>query len=282
MEIRRDMSSQNRLTTSNSFLKQEEKYQHLKLTGTNTKFTGFLTKRGGRIKNWKRRFFILENGKMKYYANEGDKKEKGTIIVANCECGPLLRSIDDKKNLFQIVNKNRTYYMSCDSSENLEKWKRYLLVNDGNWIDNTPSSRLRFPTKTSQGPAPPLEHRVFIGWMGAISRNDAELELANFPVGTFLVRWSHQSNAYVVSVKEFNAILHYTALKQLENGNFVLSTRSQVEYRSIMDFIAELKQQGSVGCSILQLKMTNQIPSDQSFITPRSMIAIREDEEDPE
>lgn len=51
-----------------------------------------------------------------------------------------------------------------------------------------------------------------------------------------------------------------------------------------MDFIAELKQQGSVGCSILQLKMTNpnQIPSDQSFITPRSMIAIREDEEDPE
>jgi len=42
--------------------------------------TGHLTKRGGSVKTWKKRFFIIRaNGVCEYYAKFGDAKPKGTI-----------------------------------------------------------------------------------------------------------------------------------------------------------------------------------------------------------
>lgn len=40
--------------------------------------TGWLTKRGGRFKTWKKRFFILIQHNLFYYVKDTDKHPKGT------------------------------------------------------------------------------------------------------------------------------------------------------------------------------------------------------------
>lgn len=40
---------------------------------------GYLTKQGHRVKNWKRRWFSLEGGVLRYYDSKGDAKVKGEV-----------------------------------------------------------------------------------------------------------------------------------------------------------------------------------------------------------
>lgn len=68
----------------------------------------------------------MENGELKYFVKENDTKERGKIIVSNCECGPIEKTIDNKKFLFQIVNAKRTYYLFCESKESYDQWKKNL------------------------------------------------------------------------------------------------------------------------------------------------------------
>jgi hypothetical protein len=41
---------------------------------------GFLWKLGHRVKNWKRRYFVLENGVLKYYVNPSDRHPYGSRL----------------------------------------------------------------------------------------------------------------------------------------------------------------------------------------------------------
>ena len=41
---------------------------------------GYLTKLGGRVKNWKRRWFVLRDGKLYYYKTEVKKLSNITLF----------------------------------------------------------------------------------------------------------------------------------------------------------------------------------------------------------
>jgi hypothetical protein len=53
---------------------------------------GYLTKLGGTRKNWKKRWFILQNGCLSFYESIGDKTARGTFSLHNC----LVRDISTK------------------------------------------------------------------------------------------------------------------------------------------------------------------------------------------
>eukprot|EP00732_Lithocolla_globosa_P003573 Lithocolla_globosa_v1_NODE_2925_length_1821_cov_26.362401.p1 type:complete len:425 gc:universal NODE_2925_length_1821_cov_26.362401:1413-139(-) len=89
---------------------------------------GLLIKQGIRVKNWKRRFFVLdkENKVLKYFETENSPQPKGTIslqgyVVADAE------EITGKSFSFQISKTGaRTYYMVAERLDEKESWMRCL------------------------------------------------------------------------------------------------------------------------------------------------------------
>ena len=57
---------------------RERKF-HVFLQGDQKK-EGYLTKLGGRVKNWKRRWFVLRDGKLYYYKTEVKKLSNITLF----------------------------------------------------------------------------------------------------------------------------------------------------------------------------------------------------------
>jgi hypothetical protein len=48
---------------------------------------GYLTKQGHRVKNWKRRYFTVDNGQLTYFEAKGDAKFKGQVSISAARWG---------------------------------------------------------------------------------------------------------------------------------------------------------------------------------------------------
>lgn len=66
------------------------------LTFVNPIREGWLWKKGGRYKNWKRRWFILNDGCLYYFEFTADKEPRGIIPLENVN----VREVDDKTKQF--------------------------------------------------------------------------------------------------------------------------------------------------------------------------------------
>lgn len=91
-------------------------------------FTGYLVKQGGRIKTWKRRFFVLEkrNRILRYYKNPDETLPKGVIHVVGYSVG-LADSEIKKQFAFKIEKIGfRTYYMIADDEGSRNEWLSVL------------------------------------------------------------------------------------------------------------------------------------------------------------
>ncbi|XP_066281395.1 pleckstrin homology domain-containing family H member 1-like isoform X2 [Branchiostoma lanceolatum] len=100
---------------------------------------GYLTKLGGRLKCWKRRWFVLRNGELSYYkspepwtlklkflhrSRQSDvhRKPQGRI-----ELDGLCKIARTEGNCtFEIVTEKKTYYLTADSTSAMEEWIRVL------------------------------------------------------------------------------------------------------------------------------------------------------------
>lgn len=85
---------------------------------------GYLSKLGGKVKMWKRRWFVLRNGELFYYKSQHDvlRKPQGTISLDE------QTRIDNTKGetSFQVSNSKKTYYFNADSLADTEKWIKML------------------------------------------------------------------------------------------------------------------------------------------------------------
>ncbi|XP_048737628.1 pleckstrin homology domain-containing family H member 1-like isoform X3 [Ostrea edulis] len=85
---------------------------------------GYLSKLGGKVKMWKRRWFVLRNGELFYYKSQHDvlRKPQGTIKLDE------QTRIDNTKGetTFQVSNSKKTYYFNADSLTDTEKWIKML------------------------------------------------------------------------------------------------------------------------------------------------------------
>ncbi|CAN7938127.1 unnamed protein product [Ixodes hexagonus] len=86
--------------------------------------SGYLTKLGGKLKTWKRRWFVLKNGALRYYKSQGDtmRKPRGQIILDDvCR---VTRS--EGAATFEIATGKRSFYLSAESTSTMEEWVKVL------------------------------------------------------------------------------------------------------------------------------------------------------------
>ncbi|XP_041420212.1 pleckstrin homology domain-containing family H member 2 isoform X2 [Xenopus laevis] len=86
--------------------------------------SGYLLKMGGKIKTWKRRWFVLKGGELLYYKSPSDviRKPQGQIELNSSS--HILKG--DGKQTVQLVTEKRTYYLTADSPNILDEWVRVL------------------------------------------------------------------------------------------------------------------------------------------------------------
>ncbi|XP_057599200.1 pleckstrin homology domain-containing family H member 2 [Hippopotamus amphibius kiboko] len=86
--------------------------------------SGYLLKMSGKVKTWKRRWFVLKGGELLYYKSPSDviRKPQGHIeLSASCS---VLRG--DNKQTVQLTTEKHTYYLTADSPNILEEWIKVL------------------------------------------------------------------------------------------------------------------------------------------------------------
>ncbi|KAL5266294.1 hypothetical protein ACHWQZ_G003647 [Mnemiopsis leidyi] len=81
--------------------------------------SGYLTKRGERVKNWKNRWFVIQKHWMRYYGSKEDANPKGVINLSTAlDC-----NLDDSfNNGFTITTKKRIYYIQAATPEDRAAW----------------------------------------------------------------------------------------------------------------------------------------------------------------
>jgi hypothetical protein len=82
---------------------------------------GYLTKQGGSIKTWKRRYFILKDRTLYYF-----KTPKDMIFTGKIDLEPhsLVKEEQGKKkpNLFSITTAKRIFFMYPDNAQEVKSW----------------------------------------------------------------------------------------------------------------------------------------------------------------
>ncbi|KAM9425567.1 pleckstrin homology domain-containing family A member 1 isoform 3-T3 [Pholidichthys leucotaenia] len=86
--------------------------------------SGFCVKQGAVMKNWKRRYFILDDNAISYYKSDLEKEALKVILLKEIhkvqECKqsePMMRD-----NLFEVVTSSRTFYIQANSPEDMHSW----------------------------------------------------------------------------------------------------------------------------------------------------------------
>jgi len=84
--------------------------------------TGYLTKQGHFIKNWKKRWYRMENGVMLYFRNQKDKQAAGCVNLKGATLSLANEKIS-KKNCLQILNADGgSHFAFAGSKEELDSW----------------------------------------------------------------------------------------------------------------------------------------------------------------
>ncbi|XP_037384046.1 pleckstrin homology domain-containing family H member 2 isoform X1 [Talpa occidentalis] len=86
--------------------------------------SGYLLKMSGKVKTWKRRWFVLKGGELLYYKSPSDviRKPQGHIELS--AASSILRG--DNKQTVQLTTEKHTYYLTADSPNILEEWMKVL------------------------------------------------------------------------------------------------------------------------------------------------------------
>jgi len=84
---------------------------------------GFLTKQGGAIKTWHRRWFVLKDNNLYYYKSPKDTEQKGQIqLVSTSACNPEPAMKKKGKFYFSVGTPNRKYFIFADDEESMSSW----------------------------------------------------------------------------------------------------------------------------------------------------------------
>uniref|UniRef100_A0A8B9KA68 Pleckstrin homology domain containing, family A (phosphoinositide binding specific) member 1b n=1 Tax=Astyanax mexicanus TaxID=7994 RepID=A0A8B9KA68_ASTMX len=85
---------------------------------------GYCVKQGAVMKNWKRRYFMLDDNAISYFKSDLDREPLRMIPlkeinkVQECKQSELMM----RDNLFELVTTSRTFYIQTDSPEDMHSW----------------------------------------------------------------------------------------------------------------------------------------------------------------
>jgi parallel beta-helix repeat protein len=88
--------------------------------------SGWLVKQGGSIKTWKKRWCVLKENELYYYADKEDPEAKGSVNLS----GFMIRVLNakeattevDKKFCIKIFQPQRTWYLAAESAQDVYEW----------------------------------------------------------------------------------------------------------------------------------------------------------------
>lgn len=85
---------------------------------------GTLSKLGGKLKTWQKRYFVLKNGSLTYYKSQSEvsRKPSGQFVIDE-EC--RISKVEGAPT-FEINTGKKTYYLTADSNAVIEDWVRVL------------------------------------------------------------------------------------------------------------------------------------------------------------
>ncbi|XP_063314671.1 dual adapter for phosphotyrosine and 3-phosphotyrosine and 3-phosphoinositide isoform X2 [Pelobates fuscus] len=86
---------------------------------------GYLTKQGGRVKNWKTRWFILSRNELKYFKDQLSPEPIRTLDLSECSAVQFDYS-QEKVNCFCLVFPLRTYYFCAKTGAEADEWIKIL------------------------------------------------------------------------------------------------------------------------------------------------------------
>ncbi|OIW09547.1 hypothetical protein TanjilG_30866 [Lupinus angustifolius] len=103
-----------------------EDYQGIQFW-SNPERTGWLTKQGDYIKTWRRRYFVLKQGKLFWFkdpttAASPSGVPRGVIPVSDCLTVKGAEDVLRKPSAFEISTPNSTMYFLADSDKEKEDW----------------------------------------------------------------------------------------------------------------------------------------------------------------
>jgi len=123
----------------------DESYDDLMYTFFSPEWEGWLLKQGGSWKNWKRRYFVLNDKCLYYFQHTAENIPKGIIPLENVKVR-LLEDMDGKRFLFEVYSdtnahikgckknytgevvqgRHKTYRMSANSEEDRSQWVKSI------------------------------------------------------------------------------------------------------------------------------------------------------------
>ncbi|XP_018419474.1 PREDICTED: pleckstrin homology domain-containing family A member 1 isoform X1 [Nanorana parkeri] len=89
---------------------------------------GYCVKQGAVMKNWKRRFFLLDENTIGYFKSESDREPLRVIQLREVQKVQECKQSDNmmRDNLFEIVTSSRIFYVQADSPEEMHSWIRAI------------------------------------------------------------------------------------------------------------------------------------------------------------
>ncbi|KAF2072264.1 hypothetical protein CYY_006418 [Polysphondylium violaceum] len=94
------------------------KLSHIVLTRKDVVLEGYLTKIGEIVKNWKRRWFVMENGYLFYLKTSNSTNVLGRIPLI----GSKIDAVSYETKTFSIETKFRTYLFIVDTEKEMKQW----------------------------------------------------------------------------------------------------------------------------------------------------------------
>lgn len=82
---------------------------------------GYLTKQGGKVKNWKTRWFVLQKYELKYFRDNRDRDPVRTLDLGECQYCEW-DSTQGKTNCIKLVFPWRSFFMYANSKKDAEDW----------------------------------------------------------------------------------------------------------------------------------------------------------------
>eukprot|EP01112_Ceratiomyxa_fruticulosa_P010466 TRINITY_DN2773_c0_g1_i1.p1 TRINITY_DN2773_c0_g1~~TRINITY_DN2773_c0_g1_i1.p1 ORF type:complete len:456 (-),score=103.37 TRINITY_DN2773_c0_g1_i1:396-1763(-) len=91
---------------------------------------GYLTKQGGSIKTWKKRWFVLKGKKLYYFKNKTDPEATGVIEL---EADSFVKDEVDKDKkrrfMFSVGTARRVFFMHADAEQDMRQWMQLIQRN---------------------------------------------------------------------------------------------------------------------------------------------------------
>ncbi|OCT71548.1 pleckstrin homology domain-containing family A member 1 isoform X1 [Xenopus laevis] len=112
---------------------------------------GYCVKQGAVMKNWKRRYFVLDENTIEYFKSEMERDPLRVIQLREVQKVQECKQSDNmlRDNLFEIVTTFRTFFVQTDSPDEMHSWIRAI---SGAIVAQ------RGPARSAASEAPSSEH----------------------------------------------------------------------------------------------------------------------------